>query len=51
MERKRQPTQTDDGETRSATTEVTDQPQQRVEDFNKAMSANSETSADRWYNI
>jgi hypothetical protein len=51
MEGNRQSTQTDDRETRSATRGATDQPQGRAEDVNKATSANSETSADRRYNV
>jgi hypothetical protein len=51
MEGNTQSTHTDDGETRSATRTAMDQPQRRVEDVNKATSANSETSADRRYNI
>jgi hypothetical protein len=50
MEGKRQSRQTDDEESRSATREM-DQPQRRTANVNKATSANSETSADRQYNI
>jgi hypothetical protein len=52
MEGKRQSRHTDDRETRSATRVAMDQPQQRTADvINKAASANSQTSSDRWYNI
>jgi hypothetical protein len=48
MEGKRQ---TDDEQCKSATGEEMDQPQRRAANVNKASSANSETSADRRYNI
>jgi hypothetical protein len=51
MEGNRQSTQTDKLVNRSATTGVTDQPQQREEDVNKASSANSETPANKRYNF
>ena len=51
MEGKRQSRQTDDEESRSATGGEMDQPQRRTANVNKATSANSETSADRQYNI
>jgi hypothetical protein len=51
MEGNRQSTPTYDSVIRSATRGAMDQPQRREEDVNKATSANSETSAERRYNI